>query len=453
MLTQRLAQFVVDTALADLPPAALDHARNAFIDTVGCGLAGTTEPVGRLAIQWAQDAGTRAQCAVWGTAQGASPAMAAYVNGVTSHALDFDDAMPTLRGHPSTTLVPAALAVGQAAGASGEAVLAAYVLGLEIAGKLGAAVGDGHYFRGWHTTSTIGTLAATAVAGRLWGLTADELRTAWGLAASQASGLVCNFGSMVKPMHAGHAASCGVQAAWMARHGLSAQASIFDVEGGFMSTYGGGDGPPLAELAGRLGQPWEIFEPGVFVKRWPCCYANHRIIGGILALMAEHGIEAGEIEAIEAGFLPGGDSALISRDPRRGLEGKFSIEYVAAALVLDGKITLGSFTDDMLARPAVRALMAKVHRRRIESDGVYSGLKGYSEVSILTRSRGRYDCRVDRTPGSPAWPLTDADFAQKFMDCAGLALGEAAARQVLALLQDLRSLPGVQDLAQATLRQ
>ncbi|GAA4332282.1 MmgE/PrpD family protein [Pigmentiphaga soli] len=452
MLTRRLAEFVIETSKQDIPGAVLDAARNAFIDTVGCALAGVSEPVSELAARWVDETGARPQATVWGRRLSSSPAEAAFANGIASHALDFDDAMPTLRGHPSTTLVPAALAAGEVVAAAGESVLAAYVLGLEVAGKLGSAVGDGHYFRGWHTTATIGMLASTAAAARLWKLTPAELCTAWGLAASQVSGLVRNFGSMAKPFHAGHAARAGILSAWMAKRGFTAEPAVFDVPGGFMSTYGGGDGPPLEECVARLGQPWEIFEPGVFVKRWPCCYANHRPVGGILRLVAEHGIRVEEIEAVEVGFLPGGDGALVSTDPQTGLEAKFSIEYSAAAVLLDGDLTLATFTDPMVRRPQARALMARVRRHRLEAEGTYSGLKGYTDVAIVTAGRGRFALRVDKTPGSPAWPLTDAERERKFIGCAALALDDASLRRLLDRLVDMRALPDVHAVTQATVR-
>ncbi|WP_170235541.1 MmgE/PrpD family protein [Verticiella sediminum] len=438
VLTQRLAEFVIDTRVAALPAQALPAARAAFIDTVGCALLGLTEPVSELAARWAEENGARGRVAVWGRTLSTSPAEAAFANAIASHALDFDDAMPTLRGHPSTTLVPAILAAGADAGASGEHALASYVLGLEVAGKLGVAVGDGHYFRGWHTTATVGVMSSTAAVARLWRLDPDQLRTAWGLAATQASGLVRNFGSMAKPFHAGHAARSALLSVWLARNGCTAERSIFDVPGGFLSTYAGEGATPLAECIERLGAPWEIAEPGIYVKRWPCCYANHRAVGGLLQLKEEHGLRADEIESIDIGFLPGGDGALISSNPHTGLEAKFSIEYCAAAAFIDGTLTMNSFTDDQVMRKPVRALMKKVRRHRIEDSKVYSGLKGYTDVTVRT-SRGRYRMRVDKTPGSPAWPLTDADRKEKFLDGARRALGDPAAGALFDQLSRLGS--------------
>ena len=449
MLTETLAQFVIETRTADIPPAVVNGARDALIDTVGVALAGSLEPVGEIVARWVTEVGAKPQCTLWGSALATSAAEAAFANGVSAHTLDFDDSLTTLRGHPSATMVPAALAAGEIVGARGADVLAAYALGLEVAGKLGRAMGHGHYLRGWHSTATIGVFSSTAVAARVWGLNAEQLCRAWGLAASQIGGLVRNFGTMTKPFHAGHAARCAVQSVWMARAGFTADAAIFDGKNSVLATYGGEGGMPLDAALDFLGKPWEMLEPGIYVKRWPCCYCNHRPIGGMLELIARHGIRADEVRAIEVGFLPGSDTALVSENPQTGLEGKFSIEYCAAATVFDGKLSLESFTDLMVQRPAIRQIIKKVRRYRIASDKIYSGVVGYTDIAIDT-ARGRFGMRVERTPGSPAWPMTDRDRTEKFMDCAGRVLGEPAARRLLGLAQSCATLPDIRELLRAT---
>ena len=263
------------------------------------------------------------------------------------------------------------------------------------------------------------------------------------------SGLVRNFGTMTKPFHAGHAARTGVLSAWMARHGFTADTDIFDGKNNVLETYGGGDGLPLEELTRQLGSTWEMAEPGIYVKRWACCYCNHRPIGGLLELMKKHGIKPDEVTAIEVGFPPGADTALVSFNPTTGLEGKFSIEYVAAATVLDGKLTLETFTDAMVQRPAVRAMMAKARRYRIEDKGTYSGVVGYNDVAIDT-ARGRFAMRVDKVPGSPAAPMTAQDRVEKFMDCAGRVLGQPGAERLLRLFERCADLPDIRELIRAT---
>jgi 2-methylcitrate dehydratase PrpD len=452
MITDALARFVIDTKATTVPDAVLLSARNALTDTVGVALAGTLEPVGEIAARWVQDLGARRQATFWGHDLSTSVAEAAFANGMCSHALDFDDSHPTLRGHPSATMVPAALAVGEATAAAGLEILAAYAIGLEIAGKLARVLGNGHYLRGWHTTATTGALSSTAVAARLWGLDAGGLRQAWGLAASQMSGLVRNFGTMTKPFHAGHAARCGVAAAWMVRQGFTANDAIFDGEGSVLDTYRGDDGDAPAGMASRLGQPWEATEPGIYMKRWPCCYSSHRAVGGLFTLIEKHALQPDEITEVTVGFLPGADTALVSLDPQTGLQGKFSIEYTLAAALLDRKLTLETFTDAMVQRPQARKLMRKVRRYRIADDNIYSGISatGYTDIAVITR-RGRFELHVDRVPGSPAWPMTDADRVEKFMDCAARVLGAPGAERLFKLCQRCGELSDVRELVKATI--
>ena len=451
-ITETLACFVTESRASEIPDAVLVAAQNAVIDTVGVALAGTLEPVGGIALRWVRDLGARAQATVWGHDVASSAADAAFANGVFSHALDFDDTHPGTRGHSSATLVPAVMAAGEIVGATGEDVLAAYALGLEIAGKIGRAFGPGHIERGWHPTATVGTLAATAAAARLSGLDADGLRRAWGLAASQMSGLMRNFGTMTKPFHAGHAARSGVVAAWMAQHGATADEALLDGKGGVLDVYGGGNGEPMENVLARLGKSWELVEPGNYVKRWPCCYSTHRAVGGLLALIEQHGLQADEVTEVAVGFLPGTDTALVSRDPQTGLEGKFSIEYVAAALFVDRALKLETFTDAMLQRPQVRELMRKVRRYRIADDKVYSGISGYTDVAVTT-PRGRFASRIDRVPGSAAWPMMEPDRVAKFMDCATRVLGGKDAEQLLRLCERCRGLRDIRELLRATVPQ
>ncbi len=448
MLTQRVAEFVIETRSADIPGEVMDASRDALIDTLGVALVGSLDEVGEIAFRYVNDLGARREATLWGTHAGTTMAEAAFVNGVFGHALDFDDVHANVHGHPSTTLVPAAVAVAEAVGASGEALLAAYAIGLEVAGKLGVAIGSGHYQRGWHATATMGVFASTAAVARLLGLTVPQLRHAFGVAASQASGLLKNFGTMTKPFHAGHAARCAVQSALLARAGFTADTSIVDGDDSFFRTYGEADKLPFGPLVDQLGRPWEAVDPGISYKRWPCCYCNHRAVGAMLELIKKHGIRGADVQAVEIGFPPGSDTALIHLNPKTGLEGKFSIEYVAAATLLDGKVGIDTFTDVMVNRPEVRALMKNVKRYRVADPKMYSGAVGYNDIMIRT-TKGEYRVREERAPGSPAWPMSPAERDEKFLDCAGRVLGDIGARRALELSIGARQLANVAELARA----
>ena len=432
--TRRLARFVIETPMAAVPEDVLLHAQNALVDTVGCALAGWTEKAPNIALDHAYFLQAAERATIWGAGLRTSPAEAAFVNGIAAHVLDFDDSLPGLRGHPSAPILPAALAAAELRVVSGHEVLASYALAVEVMRAVGSVMGHDHYFRGWHTTGTAGIFGATAVTARLLGVSVDEMCLAFGIAASEASGLRKNFGTLTKAYHAGQAARAGFEAAWLARNGFDANPSIFDGEDGFFAIYGGDDGVSPETALTKLGHPWSLLDPGISLKRFPCCFGAHRPLGGLFQLIARDKISAGEVEAVNIDFLPMSDKALTHTDPKTGLEAKFSIEYCAAAALLDGEITLDSFTDEKVHRPEIRQLMAKVHRRHIEGEGSFNAHHGYTDIEILT-PRGRHSLRADKTPGSRAWPLSKADIRQKFIGCVRVTEGQARAEAIFKALE------------------
>ena len=431
-----------------VPAAVIDAARDGLVDTLGVAIAGSRDPAGHPALALARESAGRAQATIYGALLRTTAADAAFVNGMFAHVLDYDDGLEGMHGHPSVTALPAALAVGEQVGASGRDVLVAYALGVEVAGKLGRAMGYGHYRAGWHKTSTIGIFAATAAAGWLLRLDASQMAQAFGLAASQLSGLTANFGSMAKSFHAGHAARAGVVAASLVRHGMTANPDMLEHPKGVFALYGFGDGAPLHDMMDRLGDPWVLLDPGLSVKGWPCCYTNHRPLAGLFGLVSQHGITAGEVEAVSYGFLPHSDVALLKSLPRNGLEALLSVEYVTAAALIDHDVTLQSFTDPMVARPEVQALMRRVSRYEIPGGGVHSWRDGQVEVAVST-PRGRFATDVGTIPGTREAPLTADAMERKFFGCVAPILGTEPARHALFLARNCAALPNVAILLNA----
>ncbi|MDA0656682.1 MAG: MmgE/PrpD family protein [Proteobacteria bacterium] len=453
-LTQRLAEFVAGQSTNDIPDDVYDAARDAVIDTLGVALAGSREPVADIAASWVSEicpqSNGQSGATLWGRQLTGHSAEAALANGISAHALDFDDSLPSGRGHISACLAPTVLTFGETSGASGQDVLAAYAIGLEIAGILGRVFGPGHQRRGFHPTATVGALAATAAAARLSGLDAEGVARAWGLAGSQVSGLARNFGTMAKSFHVGRAAQTAIVSAGLAQKGFTADTAIFEGDGGVIDIFCGGDGEPIEAVFASLCEPWAIVSPGNCVKRWPCCYSGHRTIAALFELIEQNNIKADDVSDVSIGFLPGGDASLLSTDPQTGLEGKFSIEYIVAALLLDGALKMATFTDAMVQRPAARKIMQRVRRIHIPDEKFYSGIAGYNDISVTTRS-GRFEVREDRVPGSRAWPMSDAERDDKFKDCAGLALGASGAANLLDQLKSIRSASTIQALVKATI--
>jgi 2-methylcitrate dehydratase PrpD len=275
-----------------------------------------------------------------------------------------------------------------------------------------------HYILGWHPTSTFGTLGAAAACARLLQLDADRGQAALGIAASLAGGARRNFGSMTKPLHAGWAARNGIVAATLASHGFTADAEALEAPDGWMkASSGGADFDPSSIQ--RLGDPWEIVQPGIGVKLYPCCYFTHLAIDAALQLREALNGNIGEVSAIDVSVSPGTMMVLRKTLPESGLEGKFSMEYVVAAALHDGEVKLGTFSDDAVARAEIKRLTAIV---RVTEDGppARTFLGGSARISVHLEDGTRHASKLAEVPrGDPQNPLSWAQLSQKFADCAG----------------------------------
>src|SRR5262247_3283087 len=282
----RLAEFTVKTSLADCPPAAIALTRRAALDSVGVMLAGASEPCARIVRQVVRTEGALPLCTVLGSSLRTSPTWAALANGVAGHAHDFDDTNFALLGHPSVPLLAALLAAAEAEMKTGVDVALGYMIGFEISATLGIALNPAHYTRGWHATSSIGTVGCAAAAARVMGLDLVQTRHALAIAASHASGLKENFGSMTKPYHAGHAARNGLLAAQLAREGMTASETALEGKQGYAAAFGGAHG--LDHALESLGRRWHLLASGIAVKPYQLCAITPSAIDALLDLRAEH---------------------------------------------------------------------------------------------------------------------------------------------------------------------
>jgi 2-methylcitrate dehydratase PrpD len=440
---ERLAAWAAGEEFDKLPEAAVRAARRAILDTLGVMLAGAPETTAqrvRTVI------GTRGQgpATVAGTAMRASAEDAALANGTAAHALDYDDVQASLSGHPSAPILPAVLALGEGHGAPGTALLTAFAVGVEVEAKLGRAMNPGHYETGWHATSTLGVLGAAAASARILGLPAAGIAQALAIAASMASGIKANFGTDVKPLHAGHAARCGVEAARLAAAGFTGNLHALEHDDGFGAAYGTANAPAWDLATAGLGAPHELVDPGVGVKRYPACASTHQALDATLALAREHDIDPGSVEAIACGVYYLAPHQLIYDGARTPLEGKFSMPYCVAVALLDGTVGLAQFTDARVRRADVQALMPRVrmfvHPEQATRDCLPTR---FTEVTIALRDGRRLQHRVQVAKGQPKNPLTDAELAAKFRDCASRILPAAQAEALLAAVGRLEALADV----------
>ena len=441
-LGERLAQFVAETEFESIPGEAATQAKRALLDTLGVTLAGCREEGSDIVAQWVRQQGAVQEASVLGHGFRTTAVDAALANGTSGHALDYDDVNVSMRGHPSIPLVPAVLALGEKLAASGRQVITAFVLGFEVEAKAGRAIGGPHYALGWHPTATLGSLGSAAACARLLRLDAQKTAVALAIAASLASGLRQNFGTMTKPLHAGLAARNGITAAELAGRGFSADPQALEGPNGFFRAFTGGDRFDPTKVVEALGDPFDIVSPGIGVKLYPCCYATHRSLDAVLELRQGSEIPLGEIDYVEVGVSRGTLLPLIAEAPTMGLQGKFNLAYCLASALVDGKVTLDSFSDEAVLRPQVQALMAKVRTVEAAEEGP-GPIAGWASVRIRLNNGRERSLRVDVPKGDPRRPLSWEELVAKFDDCTRPLLPEEERRQAVELIANLDSLDDV----------
>ena len=352
--TRRLAAFAIDTPYSDLPVAALDHARLSLFDWCAVALAGLDEPVGHIVRTLVAGEAGRPEATVLGLDQRLPARAAALANGTLSHALDYDDTHFGHIGHPTVAVLPAALAVAEQTGASGSELLAAYLLGVETACRLGASLGPAHYRHGFHQTATSGSFGATAACARLLGLDVDATGHALGLTATRASGLKSQFGTMGKPFHAGMAATNGVEAATLASLGFASRPDGIECPQGFAATH-------VAELNEIEPPAGSYLFEAIQYKFHACCHGTHAALEALLDLRTNHVIQPERVASVTLTTHPTWLKVCNIPAPTTGLEAKFSFR-LTAAMVLGGIDTaaLASFADTTCARTELIALRDRV---------------------------------------------------------------------------------------------
>ena len=327
--TDAAIDFIHRTRLEDIPPDVQHLGKRAILDTVGVSIAAARDEAVAVLSETLAGRQGAPTATVIGRDRRTDALSAALINGVLAHALDFDDVNDSCMGHPSAPLAPAVLALGEELGASGARVLEAFLIGFELECKLGLAIGNAHYAKGWHATATTGTVAAAAACAKLLGLDRERIGMALGIAASSSAGMRINFGTMTKPFHVGQAARGGLMAALLASNGFTASADILDHPIDYTRVFADKDEADSSRIVGTLGNPWDIVSPGLVVKKYPCCNSTHRTIDATLSLVSRHSPSPAEIESVVITMPPGEDIPLIYSRASTGLEGKFSMQYLS----------------------------------------------------------------------------------------------------------------------------
>ncbi len=444
---EHFGAWVASMNLDDAPEEAREVARRAIIDYVGVTFAARSGDVADVLSGYLADHGDAGSAVVIGQRRTAPAEMAAFANGALGHALDFDDCNQSMGGHPTIAIFPAALAVAQGEGVDGARLLEAYIAGFEVMAKLGRGVNFAHYERGWHPTATLGAFGAAAAAAKVMGLDAERTTAALAIVASLGSGLKGNFGTMTKPLQAGRAAQNGVAAAKLARLGATTNPGVFEHGQGWAAVLQGLDTVDLDLLHSPFGQPWELVDTAIIVKRFPCCASTHGAIEAALTARERLGTEAA-IEEVRIWTHPRRLKHTNRETVTTGFEGKFSVQYCVAVALHQGSVGIADFTPEAVARPEIRAIMDRLVAEPMPEE---RWGEDHFPAEVAVRTIGVTEpvlSRIERPKGNgKELALSETEVAEKFLDCtrAGGRSDDQSA-ELLGRLNDLETLETLSSL-------
>ena len=432
--TRTLAQFIADTDFADLPPPVVEAAKIAILDGVANVVAGSVQELADIIGRYVQDAGGSPQASVVGWGYRTNPPAAAFANGVFGHCLDYE-----IQGFPPThgtsSCLPAALALAEQHHVPGQRVITAYALGWEIQGRLRAASAPATR-PGYHPPGLVGPLGGAAAAAKTLSLDTEQTLMALGIAASRTGGLTANTGTMVKSTHPGNAARMGAEAGILAGMGYTASDAILESPVGYAAALFGGE-LDWDVATGSLGASWRLVDPGFDIKRFPAQVYMQNVIEAALNLRAQHGLDPNNVQQLTIHRRGRGHSGPV---PRSGLDGKFSVEYCAAAALLDGHVGIDTFTDARRFAPDMEDMLGRI---RVEPEGPESGATLTTAV-LKDGATVSAECAAFR--GSAANPMSRDERLAKVRDCFRRALSETDTERVLEMLENLESLDDVAQL-------
>ncbi|MBI1988565.1 MAG: MmgE/PrpD family protein, partial [Betaproteobacteria bacterium] len=444
-----LSEFASKIRIADISAEAVAATKRHILDCVGVALAATVEPAGRIVLDITREQGGAPQARVLGSSFRTSAVSAAWANGALAHLLDFDD---TGFSHPTACILPAALAMAEEAGATGGDLVAAVCIGLEVFERMSSS-GRQHEpelrRRGFHPTSLYGCSAAAAAAGSIVRLNPKQMAVAIGLAAANAGGLTQHFGTWGKGIHAGNAARAGVTSVLLAKKDYFADPEGIEGDHGFFSAFHGAGNYDLGKVADGLGTHWSIVNPGLTIKRYPCCGGNLRALDAAQGLLLEHGIRFDDVARLEVDVHPDLLCTVRFHKPTQGFRGKFSIDYVLAAMLLDGRVDLDSFTDEYCNAPRMRAALEKV---RINAHAEWPDdreSRRNSPVTIAMKDGRTFTKSVDKVRGSAENPLTREEVIDKYRGCASRVLTGERLERSIGALENLEKIAAAKELIDA----
>lgn len=426
--TEELSNFVVTTSYEDIPNRVIEHAKVPIRDYIGVAMHGLGQDIGEIIEKYVKVEFPGERSTIFGGAS-ASSSGAALANGTFGHAVDYDDTFESVAIHPTSPIFSAALAVGEAEDTTGRDVLTAYVVGSEVAFNIEQGISPSHYEKGWHSTGTTGSFGATAAAGSVLGLSAEGMQRAFGIVGSASSSLRKNFGSMTKPLHAGHAAQMGVRAAMLSQAGFTADNQIFAGDIGYGSVMTGEEGYEASTMTqGLSDDDWAVME--ISFKPYPSGALTHAPMEALRRLVIREDISPDDVESITVSVDKSTEGVLLHEDPRDALQAKFSLEFCMAIILCERQATIYEFQDEVVNSKDIRDQMSKVERSYETQlfEGDYSRRGG--RVKVITTDGTVYEEGERFTPGTPTNPVSDERLEEKFFRCVESVADKEAAEKL-----------------------
>src|SRR2546427_4470083 len=454
-LTDYVGKFVSQAKYEDIPGEVVELGKKSILDGLGLALAGSKAQTGSLCRRYLERIGVcDGQSTIIGSARKTSPRFAAFVNGVSIHADDFDDTQLAvakdrvygLLVHPTVPVLPALLALAERGGVSGKQLTLAYHLGVEVARTVAIVSPPRRYQDGFHSTGTCGPFGSAAACAKLLQFENSQILNTFGLVASQSGGLRENFGTMTKPYQAGHAAESGLVSAELVALGWTAAGQILEADRGFFHAFGVSYDP--AAIMDRLGRPWTFVSPGISLKPYPSGSLTHPAMTELARMIEANNIQAAQVEKIDVGANHNMTTTLLHHEPKTGLEAKFSMEFCIAILLLEHEAGLKEFSDKVVQRADVQEMIRRVNFY-VDPEAESAGYdKMTSLLKIHLKNGSSIAGRADFGKGSPANPMTFEEAVAKFRGCAGYAdWPKVKTERIIAFVRALDSAPDVRALS------
>jgi aconitate decarboxylase len=430
-VTEQLSQLISQAQYSSLPPEAIEVAKTVILDGIGVTLAGSVEPPAQMVAEYVREMGGVPQCSVFGHHFKTSPVMAAFANGVAGHVLDYE-VMWHPATHATSPTLPGILALAESRQLAGPEIITALVTGFEVQGRIRVASANLD-LRGFHPPGLVGVMGSAAAASVLLHLPPQQTRMALAISASRAGTVSANTGTMTKSTHCGNAGRMGLEAALLAAKGFTGHPDIFEHPTGYVAVLFG-DGFDLEAVTRNFGNPYRMVDPGIGIKKHPSQYGTHRGIDAALELRQKYAIDPAQIKAvhIETPVMRYTDRS----QPQTGLEGKFSFQYTVASAILDGRVTMDTFTDGQVLRPRVKALLDKTS---LTMNPVIPANfeEMWVTVRVLMQDGAEHSARCDRPRGIWGNPLTREERLAKVRQCAARVLPDGAIDRLIQIVEDL----------------